>query len=711
MTESTRADRAAVSRVLAPRSVAIVGASGVPTRIGGLIVRLLVKHGFPGAVYPINPKYDEIAGLPCYPDLDAIPPDEPIDLAILYLPVDAVPDAARRCGERGVRALVVITSGFAEVDADGAARQAELLAVVRHYGMAMAGPNCAGVANFSADFVAYGTTNFVELDTIIKGPVALVSASGGFGNTVFTYCQERYLGMSHIIGLGNEAATDASEFLDALLDDPAVGIVLANLESIRNPKAFFAAADRAGRNDVPIIALHAGRSAAGRAAIATHTAALGGSPQAIAGAFRQHGIVQVTDLEEFADTALLLSRSPAVRGDRVGIFSLAGGGTGLLSDVAGDHGFTVSELEPSTEATLAEILPDFAVPKNPLDTTAGFARDSERLAAALTTFAADPNIDAVLFFPLAAQIAYADALVTTIIETRPSLTKALIVIWTAGQHLAAGPWRRLHEAGVPLFTSATSALLALRRARTYAEFIESRDDPRSSDLGAHYGQFADVHDVSTASGARRALADFGIDFPSTVLATTSFDASQAVQSFGRSVLKVASPQIAHKTEAGGVRLDICDPDSAALAFDEIMHSAHAYAPAATIDGVEVQQQVDAGLEFLLGVSTDAELGPILTIGAGGVLAELLRDTASRPIPVSRLDVEQMIAELRISALLDGFRGSARLDRAAVVDAALGLSAFADSVRDRGPELDLNPLVVHPDGQGATAVDLVLILQR
>jgi acyl-CoA synthetase (NDP forming) len=700
------ATRDRLDALIRPQSVAIVGASGEPTRISGVIVRILLRYGFPGPVYPVNPKYEQICGLRCYPDIGAIPADHPIDLAIIFVPRSQVVEMARQCGERGVKSLVVITSGFSEIGAAGVALQQELERTARGYGMAMAGPNCAGIANLTADFVAYGTTNFIELGDIIKGGVALLTASGGFGNTIFTYCQERAVGVSHIIGLGNEAVTDAAQFLDVLVDDPAVTMVLAHLESVRDPASFFHAADRAAALGKPLVVLKGGRSAVGRHAIATHTAALGGSPAAFAGAFRQHGVVQVTDLDELADAAALLARGVQIGGDRIGILSLAGGGTGLLADIAADYGFTVPELAPATVAGLGEILPAIAVVKNPLDPTAGFARDGAGFRAALLRFAADPGIDAVVFFPLASQPSYAEQLAASLIAAAADLSKPVIVIWTASQNLALGAWRMLHESGVPLFTSSTAAFRAMRRAREYWEFTRSRALLAASDFGPLRTMTIDGGRVGDRAFAVESLASLGLRFPPSHIARSAAEAAAAVTELGPAAMKVLSPDILHKTEAGAIQLDITSPDTAAEAFGQILDRCRQHSPDAAIDGVEVQQMVPAGLEMLLGVTTDDQLGPVLTVGLGGIFTELLRDVAQRPVPISRLDARLMLRELRASAVLDGVRGAPAYDEDRVVDAMLSLSAFADAVRDRGPEIEINPLVVHPRGRGAVAVDIV-----
>jgi acetate---CoA ligase (ADP-forming) len=693
-----------VHSLLRPQSVAVVGASGTRTRIGGIIVSLLQRYKFPGQVFPVNPKHEEIQGFRCYASIADIPADAEIDVAIVYLPVEQVNNVVRACGERGVKGLVVISSGFAEVGGDGVRLQQELAATANSYGMAMCGPNSAGLANFVADFVAYGTTNFIDLEYIKKGNVALLSASGGLGNTIFTYCQERQVGLSHLVGIGNEAVSTAADYLDALVDDPDVSVILGNIEAVRDPVRFFDAADHAAAAGKPIVVLKGGRSEAGLHSIMTHTAALGGSPQAFAGAFRKHGIIQVYDLDELADCAMLLTRITPPAGWRLGVFSLPGGGTGLISDLAADRGFEVPDLTPETIAKLKGILPNIAIPKNPLDPTAGFGRDSQKMQEALKVFSADPNVDILVFFPLASQVDYSLKLARDLVAVKDEIGKPIVAIWTAGRQLEPGAWRTLHDAGIPLFTQTDAAFRALERVRRYAEFLAGRADPEAADFGPHLGQ-------ALQEGTERdELARFGVRLPRTQLAISVAEAASTATSFGGPVaIKIASPDIPHKTEAGGVRLGVVGGDAACAAFEEIVAHARAYAPTARIEGVEIQEMVPEGVEILLGVSTDDQLGPILTVGLGGVLTEVLRDVVQRPVPVSRAEARQMLAELRGSRVLEGFRGRPAADVDALLDTMLGLSALADAWRDRNPEIDLNPVVVLERGRGAVAVDALVHL--
>jgi acetate---CoA ligase (ADP-forming) len=686
--------------LLSPRSVAIIGASGDLRRIGGRIVGELQRFGFPGKVFPVNPKYDRVAGFRCWPSLAAIPADEEIDVAIVYLGVEAALEALRQCAERGVRSVVMITSGFAEVGGEGEGLQRRLVEVAREAGMAVAGPNTAGVANFAADFVAYGTTSFDDLHQIVKGPVALVSQSGGIGNAVFVFCQERKIGFSALVGSGNEAVTTAAEYVEHFVEDPSVGVILGFIEGIREPGRFFAAADRAAELRKPIVVLKGGRSETGRAAVLSHTAALGGSPRAYAGAFLQHGVVQVTDLDDLVSCAMLFSRSRPTAGRRLGILSLPGGGTGLTADLAADHGFEVPQFTAETDARLEAVLPALATVRNPIDPTAGFGRDSERLRETFRIMARDPNVDVVVFFPLAGEVEYSQKLADDLIAVAPELGKPVVCIWTAGSHLVPGAYRSLNEAGIPLFHSTDLAFRTMAHARRYAEFLERLARPGSADRGPAAGLRA-----PGGAGPEELLRTFGIRTPRRRLARTAAEASEAAGAIGgRVALKVVSADVPHKTEAGGVVLGLSGAAEVEAAFERVLESVAAAVPGARIEGVEVQEMVEGGVETLLGVYTDEQLGPILTVGLGGIFTEVLGDVAVRPVPITRGDAEAMLDELRGRGVLEGARGRPPADREALVDAMLRLSALADSLRDLGPEIDLNPVLVLPAGRGAVAVD-------
>jgi acetyltransferase len=704
--------RQALEYLLHPRSVAVIGASGTPTRLGGVIVRLLARHRFAGSVFPVNPKYEEIEGFACYPSLVDIPAIVDIDVAIIFLAAESVIEVVEQCARRGVKALIVLSSGFAEVGDRGETLQRQLVNTANRNHLAVAGPNCAGIANFREKFIAYGTTNFIDRVNLLSGTIAILTASGGLGNTVFTFCEERGVGVSYLIGLGNESVTTAGDYLESLVDDERVTVILCSLEAVRDPKRFFAAADRAAAIGKPVVVLKGGRSAPGKQAIMTHTAALGGSAEAYAAAFRKHGIVQVRDLDELADCGLLFSRDTVIPGPNLGVFSLPGGATSLLSDLATDYGFRIPELSEQTISALSEILPAIAVIRNPLDPTAGFARDSAKFRATLQEFAKDPEIDVVLFFPLASQVDYAQQIADDVVAACNNIDKTVIVVWTAGRELEEGAWRTLREAGIPLFLNSRSAMRALAHVRRYSEMSTRRLDPGFADFGPQWPSSGNSFDVGDAVSRQASLREFGITFPDAQIVTDGLEASRVFTALnGPVAMKIVSADLPHKTEANGVLLNIASAKDAETAFNEIMGMVRAHSPSAKLEGVEMQQMISGGVEVILGISTDDQLGPILSVGLGGIFTKLFKDFSQRPIPISRAEAWEMLDELRGRPLFDGYRGKPAVDTPALVETMLGLSAFAYAYKDLNPEIDLNPVIVLPDGAGALAVDSLVYFGR
>jgi acetyltransferase len=692
-----------ISVLLNPSSVVVVGASQSDVRIGGMVLAFLRRFGFGGSVFAVNPKHVEVQGYPCFPSVSAIPSVAEIDLAIIFVPAASVAEVVEECGQRGIRAAVVISSGFAEVGVQGASLQERLVKVAQKYNMAMCGPNCAGIANTSTDFIAYGTSHFRRLSTYRKGGLALLTASGGFGNAMFGYCQSRGIGVSHLIGLGNEAVSTAADFLEALVEDPAVEIVGAYLEAIRDPIRFFAAADRAARVSKPVIVLMSGRSAVGRQSVATHTAALAGSARAHSGAFAKHGIIQVHDLDELADVIALLGHGTVVTGGRVGVFSLAGGGTSLVADIASDFGFEIPRLTSETTKDLVDVLPPIATVCNPLDTTAGFARDSAAHQKVLRRFAEDPLLDVVVHFPLASDPDYATSIAADLVAVGREMQKPLVCIWTAGEELQANAWQVLRDGRIPLFTSTTACFRALAQARTHAAHQIGLNDPARTDFGIHRGQTS-----IRADTASQLLFSFGIALLDSELATSLEAALAFADRVGWPVaLKVASRDIAHKSDVGGVALGVRTREAATSAYERLIENARRLAPTAEIDGVYVQPMAPPGLEMLVGLTTDEQLGPTVSVGIGGVFAEVLDDVQQWPIPLSRFDVQAMLDRLRSREVLGEFRGQRVRDLPALIDVILNLSALAESVRERRIEVDLNPVIVGAEGEGVFIVDALV----
>jgi acyl-CoA synthetase (NDP forming) len=689
--------------MLAPRSMAVIGASSDPKRMSGMIVEQARRLGFTGDIYPINPRHEEIAGLTCYPSVLDLK-DNPPEVAVIYLSAASAVKAARECAQIGVRSLIVLSAGFSETGAEGAELQSELAEICRTSGMAMCGPNTAGLANFNVGFVAYGASGFSGLSAQGGGNIAIVSSSGGVGTTLMAYCQSRGLGVSHLIGIGNEGVTTAADYLSALIDDPDVSAVILLLESIRDRHTFFAAADRALTAGKQVIVMKQGRSAVGMRSIQTHTAAMGGSAADFEAACRAHGIIVVRELRALADQAVLATQLGRVDGWQIGVLSLPGGGTSLLGDAASENGFTLPSLSDEVTAELGPILPSIATVGNPLDPTAGFGRDSERLQSTIELFASSDTFDVVFFFQSHSEAAYCVNIATALINARARMDKPLIVVWEAGSGLDEA-WAMLREAHIPLFTSTMDAFGALARHRAV---VSKLDEAVDDDFGPGVADFVVPDRGSPEGWTDTLLTAIGVPRPTTICATDAESAVAAADQIGYPVvMKLLSSTVVHKSDIGGVHLGVANEVDVAEAFSAIKNAVTKAAGAAAFEGVEVQQTIPPGVEMLLGVHTDEQVGPLVTIGFGGVMTELISDISTRPAPVSRADVSDMIDEVKVGQLLHGFRGSPPAEVDGFVELVQRVAWAAHQLADSSPELELNPVIVGKQGTHPIAVDWVV----
>lgn len=690
--------------MLVPSSIAVIGASADPKRMSGMIVSQIHRFGFAGAVYPINPKYEELAGFKCYPsirDLAGTPPD----VAVVFVNAEAALEAVEDSIEIGVRSLIVLTAGFSETGERGAQLQERLARRCRDAGIPVCGPNTAGLANFNSGFVAFGASGFSGLAAKGGGDVAVLSASGGLATTILEQCRQRGLGVSHVIGIGNEAVTSAADYLDHLVDDLEVGCIVCLLESIRDAGAFFVAADRAVAVGKQIIVMKQGRSEAGLRSIRTHTAALGGAAVDFEAACRAHGIITVRELSALADQALLATKLGLPAGYATGVLSLPGGGTSLLADAAGEHGFELPPVSPAVAEALSPILPKIAAVANPLDPTAGFGRDTARLTAAVETFASDPAFDLFFFFQSHAEPEYCKTIAQVLVQASRRIGKPIIVVWEAGTGLEDGAWRILREAGIPLFTATVDAFAALERYRWRQTFAARTGDEERRDFGPlqDAGLTApDRNGFDSSDQWLSALLDAaGVPRPAARIVQTVDEAVRAAEGIGFPVaIKLVSSTITHKSDVGGVHLSLRSAEAVRRAVQAIRRGV----AEADIEGVLVQQMVDGEVEMLLGVHSDEQVGPLVTIGFGGTLANLIADTARRPVPVTRDDVIEMIGELKTAPLLYGYRGAPPVEIDGFVEIVQRVAWAAHELREAKPEFELNPVILGPAGTRPVAVD-------
>lgn len=688
-----------------PRGVAVVGASAREGSMGLAPVRYLQQHGYGGQVYPINPQYPEVLGYRCYPRVQDCP--GAVDLALVMVGADRVPAALADCAAAGVSYAVVLASGFAETGAEGARRQEELLAVSARSGMRLIGPNCIGLVNPHIGLVAGFSPLFARAE-FRPGEIGLITQSGALGYGIVSLALERGLHFSRVLNTGNELAFTTREAVADLLCDDVTRVVCVYSEGLQDAAAWPALARLAARQGKPIVMLKAGRSAAGARAALSHTASLAGDDAVLDAVLQQCGVFRAGDVVDLLDLACAFRQPRRPAGNRVGVLTTSGGAGIMAADASAEAGLTLPELAPETRAVLAQHVPAFGSLANPVDVTAQVIADRQVFHTCLAAMAADPNLDALVCAFCVLTGAAAGAVVDAILHVHAQTDKPILVSRTGADALAPDARSRLLAAGIPLFTSPAVAVQcagALRRFRSVcAAVAQAPAPPPAVPLTA-----ADFPPPGTALVEREAkalLARCGLPVTREALAATPEAAVAAAEAMGYPVvLKVESPDILHKTESGGILLGLRDAGDVCQAFAQIMATVGQRRPNARISGVLVQEQVPAGVEMLIGLAP-SPFGPLLTVGAGGELVELWQDSARRLAPVTRAEAETMLASLKSSRLLHGFRGRPPADWDALVETVLQVSALA-AAAPVPLELDLNPVLVLPRGQGVRIVDALL----
>lgn len=680
--------------LLAPRSIAVIGASRTPGTIGHEIVRNLIRAGFTGAVYPVNPRAQAICTIPAFPDIEAIP--EPIDQAIIVVPKELVFGVAEAAIRKGVQGLVVISAGFREVGAEGAEREQALTALVRAHGVRMIGPNCMGVMNsnpavsmngtFAPNLPPYGHTGFV-------------SQSGALGLSVLDYAREYGIGISQFVSVGNKPDVSGNDLLLAWEADPDVQVILMYVESFGNPARFLEIAGRLTRTK-PVIVVKSGRSRAGARAASSHTGALAASDAAVDALLAQAGVLRAGSIEELFDLAIAFSARPP-RSRRTAVLTNAGGPGILAADACEAVGLELPELAPSTVATLSPLFPPEASIRNPLDMIASATPQGYR--SALAGILADPGVDAVLaIFVPPLGVSQEDATIAIASAAAEHPDKTVFSVLMGHEGLPQGR-AVLHEAGIPAYIfpeSAARGLVALARWR------EHRDAPRDSSptFEVDHERAAKLVAAVQRTGRTRLaedealalLAAYGIPVAPGIVARSADEAAGYARTLGFPVvLKIVAPDIVHKSDVGGVLTGLRDEAEVRSGFERIMSTVRGAAPGSAISGILVQRQVSGGRELILGMNRDA-FGPLVMFGLGGVLVEVLRDVIFRIAPLARHDAEAMLDGIRGARMLGPVRGSPAVHRAALVEALLRVSQLVvDFPMIR--ELDVNPLMASADG--------------
>jgi acyl-CoA synthetase (NDP forming) len=693
--------------LLSPSSVAVIGASPDPHKIRGQLLLLLRKNGFAGRIVPVNPSCAEIDGLPCHPTIAAA--GGPVDVALIAIPAAGVLQSLEECAAAGVRNAVIISSGFAEDDAAPSGLQDRMKALARRTGMRVLGPNAEGFHNepgrISATFSPAVDRDADDNPTAVQARIGIVAQSGGMGFALYNRGRALGLSFSTVVSTGNEADLTAADIMAHMASDPGTAGLLLFLETVRDPEAFAAAADAAARAGKFIVAIKVGRSAAGGIAAASHTASMAGSGEGYDAMFRRHGIVVAAELDEALTIAAALASNPPAAGNRVGVVTISGGAGAWAADVLEAAGLELPELGAATQAAIRAFIPSYGAARNPVDLTAGGAQGGGTLRT-IELLSRDPAVDQIVVVTTLANPARVSidgpALAALLAERRkPVLFYSYTLPSPFGRRVLA-------DAGAVVCPS--MATLA-----TAARVLTERHAPPAAP--PELALPAAVHDWLAGPGrtvpehaAKALLSGCGVVTSPSRLVRQRVDLAGAGAALGYPLaVKVQSAGIPHKTEAGGVRLGVADAAGLEAAFDDIMANAARHAPGAPIDGVLLEPMARPGVEVIVGVVRDPTFGPMVTVGAGGTATELFKDVAHRLAPLDEAEAAGMVRELRSAPLLQGFRGAPAADLPALARLVALVSQVAHAGRAAVAELELNPVIVHPAGQGCTIADALLVL--
>lgn len=692
-----------LSRLLTPRSVVIVGASPTPGALGNSVLRNLVRHGYAGDIHLINPKRDEIDGRKCLKTIDELP--QGVDAAVLAIPGPAVLPAVQALAARGVGAAIIFSAGFAEGGEEGLAAQAEVARIAAEHGMVVEGPNCLGLVNYAAGV----PLTFVEapmLDLSGKPAAGVVSQSGAMAVVLGTTLMSKGLGITVSISTGNEAASGVEDYVEHLIADPATPVIGMIVEQFRKPARFLALAEAARAAGKTIVLLHPGTSSAARESAATHTGAMAGDWQLMKAKVERAGVVLVDSLEALGDVLELAVRGKPVRRGGIAVLTESGAFKALTLDLAERIGLDLPAMAGETAEAMRAAIPDFIPVSNPMDLTAQALVDPDLYRRTLIPLLADDNYAALVFGIIQTDEATSARKFPAIIEAVKALDPQKPIIFAGLDEGAPVPSEyidRLRAIGVTYFPSPDRAFRALRHLERLAGRDFGRADAAPVALNLPSGVIPEYH-------AKELLAPVGIPFPAGGFAKTAGEARAIAARVGYPVaIKAQAAALSHKSDAGGVILGIADAAALDAAWERLYGNVAAYDASIALDGAQVETMGKRGVELIVGARNDPDWGPVILAGFGGVTAELLHDVRLLPVDLTHEAIVAELRQLKQGALLDGYRGSPALDVDAVAKLIAGLGRVLSgtpSIR----EIDLNPVVVYPRGEGVIALDALILAE-
>ncbi len=690
-----------------PTGIVVVGASHNPTKLGFGLARNLALSGYAGAVHFVNPKGGRLFERPIYPHIADIP--DPVDLAVLLIPAPFIPQTLVQCGERGIRAAIIASGGFRETGEEGAKLEAESLRIARSYGIRLLGPNCIGILDTNLPL----DTTFLPPPAPPPGDVAFLSHSGAIGAAVIDWARGQGFGISRLVSLGNQADVQETELLAPVAADPYTRVITLYLEGVSDGRQFVQEASRVTR-EKPIIALKVGRFESGQKAVASHTGALAGQESAFDAAFRRAGVIRATISEELFDWARALAWCPLPKGRNVAILTNAGGPGVTAADALEANGLRMAQFQPATLDSLRETLPPFASLHNPVDMLA--SASPQQYADCLQIVLADPGIDSALVIlvppPMYSTGGVAKAIIPIIYAAEKPVMVALM-----GERMIHEALEHFRAAHVPEYRFPERAASALAVLARRAEFLAS---PPEEPVTLTDVDYEAVQAILASSGSAAALTDayflpqealtqimtaYGIPVPAPQLARSAAEAAALAEQMDYPVaLKIASPDISHKSDVGGILLNLADAESVMQGVERMVTAVRAAKPQAHIEGVHVQPMILEGQELIMGAVQDPQFGPVVMFGAGGVEVEGVKDVAFALAPLPLKEAHYLLAQTWAGRKLDGYRHIPAGDKTAVLDMLIRLGQLAADFPQLA-EIEINPVRVLPDGQGAWALDV------
>ena len=682
-----------------PRGVAIIGASSNPNKLSYGIFKNLTSYGFQGQVYPVNPNAGKIFGLASYPDIASVP--DPVDLAVIALPAPLVKDVIKDIGQRGIKAAIVISGGFKEVGGEGESLESEILEIAGQYEMRLIGPNCVG----TVDLYTGLNTTFID-GMPQKGGIGFLSQSGAVLGGVVSLFIDKKVGFSHLVSLGNEADVTETDVIAYLAEDPNVNVIAAYVEAIRDGQKFIEVARQVSRKK-PIVLLKAGRTDAGARAVSSHTGSIAGSMAAYSAAFSQAGIIEANSLAELFEIAIALDYQPAPQGKKTVLLTNSGGPAALASDALAFNGLALEDLAEDTKAALRKHLNPSAQVGNPVDMLGGAAPQDYGMA--LQQLLADDQVDSVITILVPTSLINPADIANQVILSSQNTSKPVLACFI-GDQVVSEARNILHDNHIPMYTYPESAARVMSSMYHYQQWLRNEELTEHTPIQVNRQAAETIlaqgsHLPALGEAQTRPLLEaYNIPVIHGSIVHSATEAADAAARIAKPVvLKIVSHDILHKSDVGGIILNLSSPSETAAAYEEMITRIKSTLPSASLEGALVEEMAPQGSEVIIGMRRDPSFGPLLMFGMGGIYVELFKDVAFRVAPIDRFQASQMITETKAGTLLSGYRGQPKADIEAIVNILLKISQLALDF-PQIQEIEINPLSVGLEGQGALALD-------